>query len=900
MNVHRSRFVPYPTSAVSALAFSRTSDNGYSGPLPDLKLAIGRANGDVEIWNPQNGAWYQESFILGEGKSIDGLAWTQEIDETDGEGQIQIGQQRLFGSASSPAITEWDLGTGQVKRRSTGNFSEVWCFAVQPRWRAQKDAKREDMRAQDVIAGCGDGTIVLLSTADNDLQFKRFLARVSGKRARCMCVAYQNRDRVVAGFADSMIRVYDTRNGSMLRTMSLGVGVPGAIKNALVWQIRCLPNGDLVSGDSNGEVKVWDGRTYSLAQRMVGHETDCLDLVTSSDGKTIFSGSIDGKMAVYKQSDNGGRKTWAKTSNRRTHNGEIRMAAFDSKGMSVVVSGGSDVAPVVTPLRQYGKENSRALPILPQAPPLASAPHARLVASWWNKTISVWRLAKQSNVEDVRQPIAPRKLAARLNIDTNDDIRSVSMSSDGRLLAASTGTAVKVFQLRQRPSHDSLAVRRLAVPAEIAGSGGRVVAFSPDCKWLATITPESEVYVLRVKADPERPKHLMILQKVVELDRRHHKRTKQTAFREYDKAINQVAFASDSSVLVTSDMSGCLDSWVLEGNEDPTAPAIDTTKPDSNDGSSDNNSVSSSESDSSDEDDEVVIFHGQHWVDNKPGHLLPRLDSAPLVMTFRPTTTQPALINGNPGVHATRHNPHAYSHELLRGEHKLWIMTSKHHMFEFNILTGRLSDWSRRNPTSALPSDFMKIRDRVMGAVWDHRQRLWLYGSSFVCMLNVGRDLGDEASPTTVKKRRRMSSDPRDNGAGDDDQRKRRKFESGAGGKIEDPNLQLVAEQATRYENGTSTKVDLSRASEVEDNDDDEEEDAALLLKPVRSRGDERESGSSSETDGGERTWWCTHKYRPILGMVPLLDDEEDEADRNRAVEVVIVERPLWDVRKDK
>ncbi|KAI7134665.1 WD40 repeat-like protein, partial [Hortaea werneckii] len=389
MDVHRARFVPYPTSSISALAFSRTSDAGYTGPLPALKLAIGRSNGNIEIWNPQKGAWVQEAVFLGDGKSIDGLAWTQDPDEVDGDGNATPGQQRLFSIASSPNVAEWDLGTGMVKRRSTGNFSEVWCFASQPRWKAQK--KDEEARSQDLVAGCGDGALVLLSTADDDLQFKRNLARVSGKKARCMCITYQKPEVVVAGFADSMIRIYDTRNGSQLRQMSLGTGLPGAPKTALVWQVKILPNGDIVSGDSNGEVRIWDGKHYALSRRLTGHDSDCLDLITSSDGKTIFSGSLDGKMAVYRQSANdGGRNSWAKSSHRRMHNGEVKaMAAFDSSRMSVVISGGSDVTPVATPLREYGKENVRFLPTLPQEPQVTSAPKARLLVCWWEKSVLI-------------------------------------------------------------------------------------------------------------------------------------------------------------------------------------------------------------------------------------------------------------------------------------------------------------------------------------------------------------------------------------------------------------------------------------------------------------------------------------------------------------------------------
>ena len=890
MDIHRSRFVPYPTSTISALAFSRNNDSGYAGPLPALKLAIGRTNGNIEIWNPQKGLWVQEAVFAGNSTSIDGLAWTQDPDDKDAEGNVVLGQQRLFSIAASPAVTEWNLATGQPKRKSTGNFSEVWCFAAQLRWKPQKP--EESPRAQEIVAGCGDGTMVLLSTTDNDLQFKRFLARVSGKRARCMSVTYQSRDRVVAGFADGVIRIYDTRNASLLRTMSLGISLPDAPKNVLVWQVKCLPNGDIVSGDSNGELKVWDGRTYSLLQRISGHDSDCLDLVVSSGGRSIMSGSLDGRLAMYKQSNGeNGRKSWARAIQRRAHHGEIKaMTAFDSKNMSVAVSGGSDATPMVTPFREYGKENSRALPSLPQKSPVTSAPKARLLVSWWDKTIQIWRIAKRSNVNEVPEPHRPRKLVAKINLQTRSNVLDVSISPDGRLLAASTDTEVKVFQLRKKIEQDGLAIRRLEVSDDLATSGAHVLKFSPDCKWLVSVAPDSEVSIVRCKHDPKRPKQLQILAKVVELERRHRRPTQQTGLKDFDRTITQLAFSADSSVLVVGDRAGYLDSWVLEGHEDMTAPAIDVARNDSNDKSSLAGPESASDSDSSDEEESTTVFFGQHWTDNPAGHLLPKLDSTPLVMTFRPPHTEgkrDALVNGNPGIHSTRNNPHAHSHELPSGRHRLWILTSTHRMFEFDLLAGRLSDWSRKNPTASLPEDFIKIRDRVMGTLWEingRYERLWLYGSSFVGMLNVGVDLvGGEESQALAKKSRK----PKRGADSEGHARKRRKLESGAGGRIERSNEQATPEGVMRHADGTLPELGVRGEDKSEDDDDDID----MQLTHMRSNGDEQED---RRTHGNERKWWSTFKYRPILGIVPLEDEEID----GEALEVVLVERPLWDIRQ--
>ncbi|KAF2486508.1 quinon protein alcohol dehydrogenase-like superfamily [Neohortaea acidophila] len=919
MDIHRSRFVPYPLSPISALAFSRPSDSagGSEGALPALKLALGRSNGTIEIWNPQRGLWVQETVFAaggedssdGDAAGIDGLLWTQGPDEViEGDGGVSVGQQRLFGISASPAVLEFDLGSGRVKRRSTGNFSEVWCFAAQPRARLAKEASEEERERagwQEIVAGCGDGTLVLLSTAGDDLVFKRFLARVSGKKSRCMCVAWQNRERVVAGFADGVMRVYDARNGSLLRNMSLGAGIPGAPKTALVWQVKCLPNGDIVSGDSNGEVRFWDGRTYSLSQRIAGHESDCLDLISSSDGKTLFSGSIDGKLAVYRQTVDRGRKTWAKTSHRRLHHGEVKtMAAFDSKGMSVVVSGSSDVAPVITPLREYGKENIRFLPTLPQSPPLVSAPKARLFASWWDKTISIWHIAKRAGVDSSPEPQKRRTLVARICLDTKDDIRSVTMSPDGRLLAASTSTAIKVFQLKRKAEHEAhLAIRKLELPHELADAGARVLKISPDSKWLAAATTDDEIYVARFAPHPAKPKQSQLLNEVAELETRHRPVDLHSAFRSYDRATTQMVFSDDSAVLVASDLSGNLDSWVLKGEEDPLAPAVGKAAAQLSSSDSD----SDSDSDSSDDDDEdLVAFYAQTWTENPANNLLPKLDSTPLIMTFRPTR-QSSSSNTQPKAIEDAHNPNLPNGHYPTPEqedqpqsntnkHHLLILTSRHQLYEFDIAAGRLTDWSRRNPSSLLPPDFTKIRDRVMGAVWD-KERLWIYGSSFLSMLDLGVDFVDSAASaaggrdTNVStKRRRKAGDQDAATAAGGDQNKRRKSESGAGA-------------------GTITEVELEGQGARILEDDASSADESDFLPPSRLRvADAEEAGGDGDGEGMQlavrkegdglrqrrRRWWCTFKYRPILGLAVLGGDEaerEMEDGEDAPLEVVLVER---------
>jgi U3 small nucleolar RNA-associated protein 4 len=349
MDIHRSRFVPYPSSAINALAFSHAEPEHGSQEPESLRLAIGRANGNIEIWNPKNGAWLQEKvFYGGKDRSVEGLAWTQEPDYKDASNTLIPGRLRLFSIGYSSSVTEWDLATGLPLRHSSGNHSEVWCFAVQPRQRRNSAGASNDGKClhQKIVAGCADGTVVLLSTEGNDLTFERFVTRATNKKARALSIAYKDSNTVLAGFADSMIRVFDTRNGSVIRNISLGGGPLGGPKEILVWKVKCLANGDFVSGDSTGEIRIYSGKNYSQTQRISGHEADILDLAVSRDGTSLFSAGMDRRTCFYTRRKPGNKMEgqsgqWRKVSHQRYHQHDVKaMATYEGHKLNVVVSGG--------------------------------------------------------------------------------------------------------------------------------------------------------------------------------------------------------------------------------------------------------------------------------------------------------------------------------------------------------------------------------------------------------------------------------------------------------------------------------------------------------------------------------------------------------------------------------
>ena len=355
MDIHRCRFISYPSSAINALAFSHPSNLSKQGTkLKTLRLAIGRANGDIEIWNPQGGDWFQESILRGgKSRSIEALVWTQDPTQYGENGYAASGKLRLFSIGYSTVITEWDLALGKAIRHCDGNFGEIWCLAAEPRReepsrKALKDPsislESNDLPAQHLLAGCADGTLALHSTADEDLKFLRAIGRSTKKKARVLSAAFLTHDRVVAGYADGALRVFGTEKGQNFGTMTLGRTSKDAASTVLVWSVKVLPDQTIVSGDSSGHVTFWDGKNLTRLQSLQCHTADILDLTVSADGNTVVSAGMDRKSIFYQRSDKAGKgvsRRWARTLHRRYHEHDVKaLASYESRDLSVVASGG--------------------------------------------------------------------------------------------------------------------------------------------------------------------------------------------------------------------------------------------------------------------------------------------------------------------------------------------------------------------------------------------------------------------------------------------------------------------------------------------------------------------------------------------------------------------------------
>jgi len=525
--------------------------------------------------------------------------------------------------------------------------------------------------------------------------------------------------------------------------------------------------------------------------------------------------------------------------------------------------------------------------------------------SWWDREIHIWHINKDSNPiedEDIEnKPPQGRKLVAKILIKGEANITSAALNSEGSFLAVSTTSEIKLFQLRPKPEEDILRVSKVTVP-RIFSSGARFIQFSPDGKWLCILRPDSQILLSRLLtsgiSSASSPTIHPQLTKLARIDRKIERHVLLGGLGAYDRTITQAAFSSDSRILAVSDLSGHIDTFVLFGHEDLSQP-IPNDYPEA---ASSSSSESDSDSDGEGEEDaKTKLICGQHWTRNPSASLLPKLPSTPVVLSFRPSpdsSTKP-ITNGT-ARHPTRNNPNPVSHDLPSGEDRLLIVTSSSEIYEFEVLKGSLSPWSRRNPTSVFPEEFRKTLEQIRGCVWDlslERERLWLYSVGWIWMIDMSRDF---PSPTSTGEHLNENGNGI-NGVDEVERGKKRKRKggkehpSGAGGLIPDERLGMgISRKMQRFiheEVDEETALILDSAMDVdEDSNADAEESSGL--ERLRRGGDvQGKSGKEGGWGGYEARPhdWHTFKYRPIMGVVLVGEDGE------AGPEVAVVERPAWE-----
>jgi len=487
MEVHRCRFVDYTPGMITALAFSHRSNETEVSPK-QLRLAVGRSDGSIEIWNPRNSKnkWLLESTILGgSGRSIEGLLWASvepEVGENKGNrSEENLGPElqsrsrdggvaRLFSIGGSTYLTEWDIRKGLPIQNHDCNSGIVWSSAIN--------------ESQTRIAvGCDNGSVVIvdISGGPGSIEYEGVLQR---QQSRVMSICWVGDDTVIGGCADGRIRVWsykgDTK-GRLIQTLRVD---KSKRESTLIWSLLALPRRQqFVSGDSTGCVKIWDLKHMALQQSFNVHEADVLCLSSDSKEEHFFSGGVDRKIFNFTLTKSGHNSVkWVNTTNRLLHGNDIRaMCSYQSSNQDILASGGVErvvlVASMehfqtVTPLRITTDSIERRV-IVNEA--------KRLIVMWQGQQVKIWKLDEEEK---------SKRLVCKLVLNDPENISSVALSKNGRYLAVSRISTIKLFELVE--VNRGIEVVKV-VSTLLAGIGAKMLRFVDERNLLLMVDTDGDV-----------------------------------------------------------------------------------------------------------------------------------------------------------------------------------------------------------------------------------------------------------------------------------------------------------------------------------------------------------------------------------------------------------------------
>lgn len=439
------------------MAFNVPSLGSKSQPPPETRLAVGRSNGDIEVWNPF--AFVCETVLPGaRGRTVDDICWVHQSD----------GLSRLFSVGGTDTVVEWDLATGLPSQFARSDAGVIW-------------AARESPDKQQLAVATETGCIVLFDIADGQLQFSK---RLSGAETSLASLAWLSTVEIVAGGSDGKLYVWNAAQSRIVATLQVDKqrrrGKPGSqAEETVVWAVLALPNThQLASGDSNGFLKIWDTRTWSLQQSLQPHEGDVLCLATNFDGTSLFSSGLDQKIVNARLTDLKSRR-WTVMNSAVAHTNDIRcMAPFESGKLSMLVSGGLEPTFVVSSMAEFASRPGRKIANCRFKPQTEVA--GDHIVEWNEQTAQVWRIHGPSEGQN-----AGRQLRAKVKVSGDEHLTCACFDPELGLLALGTLYGLKLFLI------DGSSVVPVPLPNWDSESGARFLRWAEPEKLVVVTDSDS-------------------------------------------------------------------------------------------------------------------------------------------------------------------------------------------------------------------------------------------------------------------------------------------------------------------------------------------------------------------------------------------------------------------------
>ncbi|DBA04328.1 TPA: hypothetical protein N0F65_002090 [Lagenidium giganteum] len=398
------------------------------------QLAVARGNGDLEIWSVDR-KWHLKYVISGSAKS-----------------------------KISAHVTD-------------SNGGPIWCMEI-------------NNAAESLAVGCEDGRIRIFSFEHDDLYFRKGFV-TTGRRIVSLAW-HAGSNRMFSGSEDGIIHCWNALNGrneSRITLESL------AKQKCIVWSLLVLDDLTIVSGDSHGNLSLWNGRTGTLVQKFSHLTADILALCVDKANTTLFASGVDNQVVELRRvADH--ESSWAYSYSHRAHSHDVRALALSNAAQRpVLVSGGVDTQLVWYRADSFNVHRPTKIASMPHRKTVSLASEQRVLLVQKSTSLDLWRLAPAAHGATDSNDQAQHKLLVEIQMSDAFNLACSALAPNGAFVACSTAKEVKLFSL---DTAAGFLPSKLSLPAA-ATESARALAFSPDSTRLVIASESHKIRVIDLK-----------------------------------------------------------------------------------------------------------------------------------------------------------------------------------------------------------------------------------------------------------------------------------------------------------------------------------------------------------------------------------------------------------------
>jgi U3 small nucleolar RNA-associated protein 4 len=279
---------------------------------------VARENNSIEIWKADT---FAQIVVVPGHKNVDirCLHWL-EPDAVPGNAENilyynrQKGKKtltkkrRLITTGLNGVIIEWDLLTMQPKSKLNIHCA-IW---------------QSVMVGKFMYVACEDGSIRVLKVKKNKIELVRMMVK---NTASCLSLSIDDSTQLKmedgdtgpvaflwAGYADGTIKQWDVKNNTCLIHIDKQTEKMRKKEGpCLIWKL-CQLQGFLISGDSSGELVIWNMKFGTLVQSFKQLKADILCLAVNPEHSTIYASGVDSRVISATLKQDGDDQSWVLSS----------------------------------------------------------------------------------------------------------------------------------------------------------------------------------------------------------------------------------------------------------------------------------------------------------------------------------------------------------------------------------------------------------------------------------------------------------------------------------------------------------------------------------------------------------------------------------------------------------